>query len=181
MKNQLSLPLQRGFTLTELLASLGILALASTLAVPAYQDWQSRLALQEASAGFIAAAHAARSHALATGYNTMVQAPESNWNNGWRVFADADGNGQWDPDRDTLLQERNTGSQGVAISAPATATGNANTLKDGYLLFNGQGFARNREGSLANGTLEFRLRDRLRAVVFYRTGRIRTCDDDACR
>ena len=172
--------LQHGFTLTELLISLTILALAGTLAFPAYRDWQSRLALQEASAGFVAAAHAARSHALATGHDTLVQALDGNWNTGWRIYADTDSNGEWDSETETLLQQRAATPGEVAISAPATATGNANTLQEGYLLFNGQGFARNRDGSLANGTLEFRLRDRLRAVVFYRTGRIRTCDDDAC-
>ena len=170
----------RGFTLPELLVTLALLATASTLAIPAYRDWQSRIELQEASASFIAAAHAARSHALATGRNALVQAHDGDWNAGWRVFGDADGDGEWNADVDTLLQERSYPKQAISISAPATATGNANTLKQGYLAFNGQGFARNREGSLANGRLEFRLHDRLRAVFFYRTGRIRTCDDEAC-
>ena len=39
----------RGFTLPELLVTLTVLATASTLAIPAYRDWQSRIELQEAS------------------------------------------------------------------------------------------------------------------------------------
>ena len=38
----------RGFTLPELLVTLTVLATASTLAIPAYRDWQSRIELQEA-------------------------------------------------------------------------------------------------------------------------------------
>lgn len=170
----------RGFTLIELLGTLAILALAGTLALPAYRDWQSRIELEEASASFIAAAHAARSHALASGHNAMVQAHAGNWNRGWRVFGDVDGDGQWNADSDTLLHERGGLRQGVLLSVPEGATGSANTLRQGYLMFNAQGFARTREGSLANGRLEFRLQHRVRAVLFHRTGRIRSCDDSAC-
>lgn len=170
-----------GFTLIELLATLAVMAVVSTLAIPAYREWQLRNALLEASNSFIAAAQAARSHALASGYPTLVEALDGEWEKGWRVVGDNNGNGQWDSDADTLLLECKPLRQGITLATPDNAIGIANTLVDGYLLFNGQGFARSRTGSMAGGRLEFRYHDRMRAVVFYRTGRIRSCDNDACK
>jgi len=78
----------QGNTLIEALATLSILVLAVTIAVP---NGIALLARERAIADanlLHGALQRTRLHAVTTGVPTIIQAIDGDWSNGWRVFVD---------------------------------------------------------------------------------------------
>ena len=166
----------RGFTLIELLLVLGLLTGLLLIGYSAYQQLRQRADLQIAGSSLLAAARQARAQAMSSGYAVALQAQDARqWQLGWRLFVDRDGDGRFS-NSDTLLQQQAPLPAGLQLQAPPHATGAANTMAAGYLLFNERGFPVAREGLQANGQLELRHGEQLQRLFFDKTGRMRLCD-----
>lgn len=76
----------RGFTMTELVATVSIAAILATLAVPAFNELiASQRALTCASDVYIALAKT-RSEAVTLNNNVTLQAKAGGWNAGWQIL-----------------------------------------------------------------------------------------------
>lgn len=75
----------RGFTLTELMITLAIVAILLSLAVPSFNSIirESRLSTQANE--LISALNLARSEAIKRGLNVTVTPVGGNWNGGWTI------------------------------------------------------------------------------------------------
>lgn len=94
---------QRGFTLIELLATLIVLAVVVAIAVPNLGAFVSSSRLRASQSELVSALSLARSEATKRGVNVGVQALAASapagreFNPGWRVFVDEDGDRAYTP------------------------------------------------------------------------------------
>lgn len=145
---------QRGFTLIELMATLGVMAIVVTIAVP---TWQSFMARQQVDSDVRALNHAlamARSEAVTQGIvvsvcpyaiitadpNPTICSKDDDWRHGWVVYR---GSGSTVPNDDRVWVQGATVSpivsssrSRVTFTARGTAQGSNNTWTfsgDGYM------------------------------------------------
>lgn len=134
----------RGFTLLELLVTLAILGISMSFAFPGLQNLQSVVALRSDAHRLISSFKSARSHAI-LGRTPVVVCPAASadvaaavasqitsacggdYQNGWLVFEDRDGNREFSVSADKLLRAETAVNALVAIrdhhgAALATAT-----------------------------------------------------------
>ena len=94
-----------GFTLVELMITLAVLAVLMAMAAPSFRE----IGLNNRSSGMINSLMAdlavARSEAVKTARPAYVSAVGGNWDNGWVVWVDADGNGVQDAAELTLKRQ----------------------------------------------------------------------------
>lgn len=91
-----------GYTLIELLTVLAVLALLLTVAAPGMQQWLRWQAVQAAMQALIEDLRFARAEAIARSLRVAVCSSKdgatcnggADWQSGWIVFADPDGDGQ---------------------------------------------------------------------------------------
>lgn len=90
----------RGFTLVELLVTLAVAAILITVGVPSFKDLIYNNRLTAATNMFVSSINIARSEAIKQGRNATVcvstnlaNCTGGNWNDGWLVWVDVDGNG----------------------------------------------------------------------------------------
>lgn len=170
----------RGFTLIELLVTVSIAAIALMVGVPSFLQFIRNANLSDATSNFMTAANAARAQAMKTGLNTFLvpRVSGNGWTSGWMVYTDKDWNTTYDAATDELVIQHDVISSDISVTT-AGITAGPNTLVDGYLLFNGSGFPRLKNGGFANGTAVFSNADRSSTVIFDQTGRLRTCKTGA--
>jgi type IV fimbrial biogenesis protein FimT len=165
---------QHGFTLIELIVTIAIAALLMMVAVPNFVQFQRNAQLSDAVTNFLAAANAARANAMKQGLNTyMIPAVGTNWSSGWMVYADADWDQVFDASEEVVLRHDALASD-ITITTVGV-TGGPNSLVDGYLMFNGSGYPRLKNGSFTNGRIELRNTARSRTIIFDSAGRVRSC------
>ena len=100
---------QNGFTLIELMISVGLTGLLLSMAVPALDIFVSNARQTGAINDFVSSIHQARSVAVTTNQRVTI-CPSSNgtnceavgWNNGWIVFADPDSDRNVDNDETVI-------------------------------------------------------------------------------
>lgn len=187
---------QNGFTLLELMVTILIIAIVTTLAVPAMSDLVKNNRLTSAVNDLIASTTLARSEAIkrrapvtvCISDNPLAAAPvcDANaggqWETGWVVFSDTDGDAVIDA-AETLLQQHAPLDASIEIRTdPAFAT---------YVSFSSSGQTRSIAPGLAppNGDLVF-CDDRgitdtgdgtstARAITLFRTGRPQSLNTQA--
>lgn len=127
-----------GFTLIELMVTLSIMAILMAIALPNFQSFIQNSRMTTQANNFITALMLARSEAVKRGStvtvcsstNGMACSGLSNWENGWLVFVDADGDGVVD-----------AGDLPVQAGQPLAG---GNTLKSGRaatrVTYSGNGF-----------------------------------------
>lgn len=115
-----------GFTLVELMVTLSVLVILTTIAVPSFQR---AIANNRAAVGaneLLAALQLARSEAVRRNSNASL-CPSTNgtectggtdWSGGWILFHDVAGNGDWDTGVDELLRVGSSLSPAVSIDGP---------------------------------------------------------------
>jgi len=122
--------IQRGVTLLEVLTVMGIVAILTALAVPSYQYVTNANRIAGEANGLLGDLEFARSEAIKEGQPVSVcvagpalncLAANNNWQNGWIVFSDVNGDGVYDAGADTVLrtQPAFTGSD-TFIATPIT-------------------------------------------------------------
>jgi type IV fimbrial biogenesis protein FimT len=135
----------RGFTLVELLTVMTIVAILMALGVPSYQYVTSANRISGEVNGLLGDMQYARSEAIKEGQtvtvcsssNSTTAAPtcsgSTSWQNGWIVFADANGNATVDAQETILRVQKPFKAGDTFVANPGT---NAVT-------FNREGFALN--------------------------------------
>lgn len=167
---------QRGFTLVELMVTVAIAAVAMMVGIPSFVQFIRNAKLSDATGNFMSASNAARAQAMKTGVNTFLvpNVSADGWKSGWMVYTDKNWNAAYDAGTDEVVMRHDAISTDITITT-TVLPGSANTLVDGYLLFNGSGFPRMTNGGFANGRATFTTVDRASTVIFDQTGRVRTC------
>ncbi len=89
-----------GFTLLELIITLALISLLTTIAIPNFMDSLRNNRLATAANELISAIHLARSEAIKRNQQVVVRKTGTNWEDGWQVFVDVD--------RDTPSSDKNT-------------------------------------------------------------------------
>lgn len=112
-------PMQRGFTLIELIMVIAILAILASITAPSMRSFIKAAAVRGAYSDFYAALITARSEAIKQRCNVVVAASGSSWKAGWTVTVPACGT--------KPLQTLQTGDAldpdvAVQVGVPAAAT-----------------------------------------------------------
>ena len=174
-------PRAGGFTLIELMVTLSVLAVLTTIAAPSFVSFLRNSELTSFTNKLVAAINTARSEAMKTGRNAyVIPASDASWSKGWRVFIDLNGNGSFDEGTDlTVLTERAPPSY-IQIAGTNDAGADAP-----YLSFGSTGYARVKSGSssTANAVVTIKRNDasqaaadaETRRIIVAITGRVRAC------
>lgn len=117
--------MSRGFTLVELLFAVAVIAILIGVAAPNLQNAVRNSRLTTSTNNMVASLQLARSEALKRKVPVTVcssseteSCVDTDWNNGWMVFADDNGDGARQPAEDIVHTEPKMGL-GVEVSLPA--------------------------------------------------------------
>ncbi|MEG1769628.1 MAG: GspH/FimT family pseudopilin [Comamonas sp.] len=114
-----------GLTLVEILVTLSIVALLTTLAVPSFKPLLDRWRVRQVEGAVTDVIRLGRTEAIKRGGNVVIQkmdnttdncvtAPRTtDWGCGWRLFVDSDGNGRYTQGEEVLLNARVPAGMGV--------------------------------------------------------------------
>lgn len=141
-----------GFTLVEVLVVVAILGVAAAAAAPYLRSAGAASTLAAFTDGFFTHLHLARSEAikrrgpvvLCKSADGDVCATAGGWEQGWIVFADADGDG-------TRAEEEPVLGRGVPLQPGFRLRGNLNVSR--YVLFTPSGATKTSSGAFQAGTL----------------------------
>ena len=138
-----------GFTLTELMVALAILAVLLAIAAPSYRDFVVDSRMNGEANEFLTMLNFTRSEAvkrngtvsMCSSANGTGCANSGNWAQGWIVFVDLDGNGGFASDSDTILRVHGAlneqSSLAGTLTGTATAATNVSFLPDGRAMLSG--------------------------------------------
>lgn len=102
---------QRGFTLTELVVTVSVAAILTTVAVPSFNGVIANQRARTMASSLYATLSKTRSEALTLNGNVTLQPKAGGWGNGWQML-DANNN---------VLDDYTTAS-GITIAGPAAIT-----------------------------------------------------------
>ncbi len=163
---------QRGRSLVEIMAALAIAAILLCGAMPAAHGLLQRLQLRTAVASLQGALDLARTQAMARGAVVVVAPRAGQWERGWTVFADRDGDGAPGPG-DEIMAEQD--ALGDAIHIRMQFTGGAGQR---YIAYNsaGRGCRADNSQTARWGTLTVEAGAQQYLVRINMLGRARVCD-----
>lgn len=137
---------QYGFTLIELLITLAILAILVAVGVPAMQDVIKRNKVQSILQDFSTSIKYARSEAVRQRGKVTFCASSNQtsctgaWKQGWIIFKDVDGAGDFDSGTDSLLRVHGAVDDGHTLTFDYSSTSTRVT-------FTGRGYADGQTGT----------------------------------
>lgn len=133
---------EAGFTLTELMVTLSIVAILLTIGVPSYKYVTTANRVTTEINGLLGDIQFARSEAIREGQNVVLcqsadnktcTADSANWNGGWLVWSDLNGDGNLDPAKELLRLQK------AFLSSDTLQADGASNLSS--ITFNREGFA----------------------------------------
>lgn len=164
-----------GFTLIELLITLAVAGILMMVAVPSFVQFQRNAQLSDATSNFMAAINAARANAMKQGLNTyLIPVTNTNWSSGWLVYSDSNWDQAFTAGTDPVILQHDALSTDLTVLTSGAA-GGPNSLVDGYLMFNGSGYPRLKNGNFSNGRIEIKNTGRTMTLIFDSVGRVRSC------
>lgn len=119
---------QSGFTLTEVLITIAIIAILASIATPSYREFVASQRIKTASFDIMSALTLARSEAIKRAAQVTVVPSGGAWMNGWTVTA---------PDGTVLL--RQSALAGLAVACKSGSPGATVTCPAGGLTYAGNG------------------------------------------
>lgn len=125
----------KGFTLVELAITLAVIAILTTVALPAMQGFTIRSRLVGINNELLSALNLARSEAVKRGMNVTLCKSNNgsgcggNWSDGWIVFADSGTVG--DATGDTVIRVNQALPQNYTLAATANFTNYVSYRRDG--------------------------------------------------
>ena len=167
-------PRQAGLTLIEVVVALAVLAVVTTLAVPAWSHWIARQELANRAQALSTALTRTRTEAIKRGHRVNVCksidaatcADEGDWTRGWIVHGDYRAEGRPPEGEPPIASDQ-------PVVAPITVDGNGPV--DDYVSFTPLGEPRRLSGALQMGTFTVcRPGHEAIQVVLAATGRVRT-------
>ena len=164
-------PKLSGYSLLELLTSLTIMGIISSMSLPLFNMVKTARTVSVTNQ-LVRTLHLARSEAIKTGNRATLCQSQSGtkcdrgeqWEQGWILFHDPNKNVQVDPGESIVLV-------GAALQPGYTITWRPSGRRRDYVSFQPQGSA-NKSGTFSVCSTEGS--DKARTVVLYRTGRVRT-------
>lgn len=157
----------RGMTLLELLVIIVIVGLLTTQGVPAMGHVLRDQRLQAASHTLYQALYYARSEAIRQGVPVMMVSEPDGWEQGWRIFADRDDDGEQSPSEPTLR---------AGSAPPGGLRLHANQPLRRYVRYASNGYSIRASGSFQIGSFYLcttKATTPARRIVLSRGGRVR--------
>lgn len=144
---------QRGFTLTELMVGVSVMSILTVVGVPSMKDTIDNNQIATQSASLYKFMRFARSEAIKRRTSVVICkssdgascADSGDWNQGWLVFEDPNGNALVDQTEEILRSNRDMASMSVSAKASEAI--------DDYVAFLSTGSARATDGSAQSGLL----------------------------
>lgn len=165
----------RGFSLVELMITLGIAAIIMSMAVPTFKTFIDKQRLLTTASEFYSAVNMTRAEAIKRGSRVnMVATDGTNWTSGWTVFIDANSNLKVDAGETIIFSHDATNLTSTSIGITNNFTDSAST----YISYTGNGRSRTDASSQQPqaGTVTFTLGTSVRRVKINFLGRSRICD-----
>ncbi|MET3134634.1 type IV fimbrial biogenesis protein FimT [Oxalobacteraceae bacterium GrIS 1.11] len=164
-----------GFTLTELMVALAIVAILLAAGLPNMSGMVARQQLRTAVNDLFSALNLTRSLAIARGERVIVMPSEPaglDWSLGWVVFVDKNDNLSLDAGDELIFRQ---GPVGPGIAIRATLSSSHAPL---YIAYNGAGRSCSAGNSTVArwGTLSLAMGRKLMRIKINMLGRARMCD-----
>lgn len=99
---------QSGFTLIELMLTLAVLGILTTLAVPSFSSYIANQRVKAAAYDLLATLNYARSEAIKRNDTVTVTSNASGWSEGWAISAGGVDIQTYDPESTVAITEGNT-------------------------------------------------------------------------
>lgn len=160
-----------GFTLPELLTTLSVLALLTSIGVPGAHQLMGSQQLVATSNTLSATLAYARSESIKRRWPVLVDNGDGDWTSGWQVYVDSNNNGQFDAGEPLLLQQANQ-PKGIVVKG--------NTPVRRYIRYTALGNAELLSGAFQAGTLTLchaTGTQAVRRLVLSASGRVRRQKD----
>lgn len=106
LRHRVTDPAPRGFTVIELVITVAVLAILVAIATPSFRELSLNNRATSATNNLLADLALARNEAVKSARVAYVTATGGNWNNGWAVWVDANGNGSRDTADEPILREQ---------------------------------------------------------------------------
>lgn len=124
-----------GFTIIELMFAIVVAAILLAIAVPSFNDAMSKTDVAQKTNDLVGAFTLARSEAASRGRTVCVDASDKDWNKGWDVKVDMNGDNKCDAAGDTVLRSYASPGKGFVVTPTAAvieiAFGSAGALISG--------------------------------------------------